>query len=109
MLEIAIQGVFKVASTKLTPGASKAPTILYMLPNTRIKLRKAPFGLPLVAGNRIFTGTTFRLAAVESANRTPFVRVRTYLTRNFATLGPLCYGRPLPGASIHASGALTLS
>ena len=46
----------------------------------------------LVAGNRHFHRYyDFTEPIVETVPKdiTPFVRVRTYLTRNFATLGPL--------------------
>ena len=56
----------------------------------------------------IFTHNSFTGLLVETAPVvTPFVRVGTYLTRNFATLDRYSYGRRLLGLRFTASLAMT--
>ncbi len=87
-------GIPTVTPYKLTPVFPVLPPILYMkYQNSILSYSEAPWGpFRLVAGTGIFTGTTISPGGVVENSAqivTPFVRVRTYLTRNFATLGPL--------------------
>ena len=126
-----------MAPTKLTPCTQSLPPILYIIyQNPVSSYSKAPWGLSVLSQvTSIFTSTTispgtllrqlpnhyafragqnlpdkeFRyLRTVQII--TPFVRVRTYLTRNFATLGPLQLRPPFTGALVLSFGLLlTLS
>ena len=87
-------GIPTAAPQKLASLIQSLPPILYMqyripVPNWS----KAPWGLSVLARvASIFTGTSiFTGCIVETAPQSlrPFVRVGTYPTRNFATLGPL--------------------
>ena len=85
----------------MTPPETKRPRLLSLPPilhtsDVRLPMpscSKAPRGLfVLLRVTRIFTGTCyFTESIVETVFRvvTPFVRVGTYPTRDFATLGPL--------------------
>ena len=70
---------------------STAPAYPTVTHNTTATVVKVHGVFPSTAGARIFTGGSVSLVYVGDSGEvvTPFVRVKTYPTRNFATLGPL--------------------
>ena len=86
-------GIPRVTPQKLTPLFPSLPPILYM--NYRISVlscSKAPWGLSVyLRGTGIFTGSSISPGGLlrQCPNHYAFHAGRTYLTRNFATLGPL--------------------
>ena len=86
-------GIPTAAPRQLASSLQSLPPILYM--QYRIPVSswsKAPWGLSVLAQvTSIFTGISISPGALlrQCQIITPFVRVGTYPTRNFATLGPL--------------------